>query len=172
MPHVRTLAFMNPEPNVPAPPANPVDRLCEQARHGDEAALQAYLDAGGDPSARHTDGTPLLHAFVRAAHLGGAARLVLAGADPDATDADQETALHAAAERGHYALLQLLLNAGANCLLVDRHGWRARQRVATDGTDGDRACWRLLWAHEHSQQMQRRLDNGLAPAGTAKRLRM
>ena len=93
------------------------------AIYGSAEVSRMLLDAGADVNPIDADAmSPLLYA----ASAGGAAliRVLLEyGADPNIVNPDGRTALHIAArENPLSAVAELLLNAGANTRIRDRHG--------------------------------------------------
>jgi hypothetical protein len=86
------------------------------------AMVTALLQAGADANPRYNGFTALFWA----SHKGNknSVKLLLAqpGIKLDEADPDGHTALMAAAEHGHTEIVEMLLNAGANVRITNRHG--------------------------------------------------
>ncbi|MDE0457725.1 MAG: ankyrin repeat domain-containing protein, partial [Chromatiales bacterium] len=113
-------AFSGPRPD-------PV--LFEAAGRGDAGAVRAWLARGGSASARHTDGTALLHWAQEYGHRDLALLLLREGADVNAVDRDEVTALHRAADRGDAGMVARLLREGADPGAASRRHGAALHRA-------------------------------------------
>lgn len=86
-------------------------------KRGDEAALQAALDAGLDPKMVNQNGWSLLMLTAVEGAIALGQSLLDEGADVNATNRHGETALSLAAGKGHLAFVELVMRRGAdrNC---------------------------------------------------------
>ncbi len=95
------------------------EQLYHYIKYGKLAAVEKYLDDGGDVNLSSRNNGTLL---IAAAFKGNARILTLLldrGANIDAMDKDGETALHTASGGGHVKCVKILLARGANTHL----GW-------------------------------------------------
>jgi ankyrin repeat protein len=125
-------AGANPRRQVPPNWFSPV---IVAVRENQPEMLLLLLQNGGDPNETDRMGwCPLHHAFGPSYERPDAIRaLVQHGAVVDSRDGLQRTALHRAAGFGHAESVQVLLDAGADPSLRDRHGYSAIQRAILTG---------------------------------------
>jgi ankyrin repeat protein len=107
--------------------------IWEAAETGDLAAIQAYVDSGGDLDLVDVDGyQPLVLAA-----FGGqreAVRLLLdKKADVDVCGVDGSTALHLAAQNGDVAITQLLVERGADQTVLAQNATTALWLAVQEG---------------------------------------
>ena len=138
---------MQPPMQPPTPSARerlPLDAL-HAAAAGDEAALAAWLDNGGNVDAREVDTQrTLLMAASYAGRVGAVALLLDRRASPDLRNRYGSTALICAANQGSLATASLLLSAGAHAAMRSASGSTAEQHAANQGHS---AVEQLLRSH-------------------------
>lgn len=102
---------------------------------GDEAAVQAALEAGQDVDALAPDGFTPLGLAVFFGHPELARLLLDAGADPSlqAANGQRSGPIHAAVTRGDLATLELLLLKGADANAAQQGGLRPIHEAAASG---------------------------------------
>jgi len=122
----------NPRRHVPPNGFSPV---VVAIRENHVATLIVLLEHGGDPNETDRMGwRPLHHAIGPDYERPDAIRaLVQHGAVVDTRDGQQRTALHRAVGFGHAESVRVLLAAGADPSLGDRHGYSAIQRAIVTG---------------------------------------
>jgi ankyrin repeat protein len=120
-------AAADARPRLPA-------RLLESVRNGDSAAVQAYLDSGGDVDAVDEEmGGTMLMTAASAGHEALAGLLLHAGASVDFRDGNGCTALATACFSQHDGMVVLLLRAGAALNNQDLLGLTALMVAALSG---------------------------------------
>lgn len=112
------------------------DPIVTSVAENEVAAVQRYLEEGGDPNMKTRDGKPLL--FIASGPKGGedVAKLLLdAGADPNAATEDGRTPLHNAAAWCDVEMVQLLIAGGVNLTLANGDGETALDVVCKSPAD-------------------------------------
>ena len=119
----------------------------------DEIGMEQLLAAGADPDglcgcATGESAVWAAALFNRPRHLS---RLLVAGANPDVISAAGNSPLHVAAMRGYDEIVEILLEAGADPMLLDQ-GIRDKPplvaNVRDDGTRRTAADWALRSGHQ------------------------
>ncbi len=87
--------------------------LADAAKAGDDAAVEALLQAGGNVDAPALDGTTALHWATYRDDTGMATRLIAAGADVDRTNRYGATPLSLACANANLTIVEQLLEVGA-----------------------------------------------------------
>lgn len=127
------------------------DDLCQAARDGDLARVEALLAEGVDVDADNADGNTAL--IQSTSHLDCLKALLSAGADVDAQGRKGMTALMVAASNGNLDAVERLLEAGADEGLEDEAG-----RTYENHAEGEVREWLQQEAREEDVE---RLDQTL-----------
>ena len=118
------------------------DDLCIAIMDGDDAAVQAHLDAGGSPDLR-SRGSPVVAAAAREKRLGIVRMLIKAGANLELVDNkyNNDTALTAGAREGALEVVEALLRAGAD---ESHRGYEGRTAAQWAQKQGHKSVVALL----------------------------
>ncbi len=108
-------------------------KLIEAVTNGDNAAVRASLEQGGDVNAQQVDGTTALHWAVRRNNLDVADLLIRAGADVRVTNRYGVSPLALACLNGNVAMVEKLLEAGADANSTQQGGESALMTAARTG---------------------------------------
>jgi ankyrin repeat protein len=112
-------------------PAEPLPAICEAARQGDLAAVQALVAAGADVNQQGPANRTPLHEAASYGHHDVVKWLLSKGAKVNAKslavrgEDAKATPLHRAVDRGHASVTALLLAHGANPNLKKSNGYTA-----------------------------------------------
>ena len=94
---------------------------------GHAKVVEILLEAGAEVNAKDDEGeTPLQQAAWRGHSLATQALLAMHDVDVNMTNNVGHTALHQASSSGQESVVHLLLNAGADPTILDKHGQSAR----------------------------------------------
>ena len=160
-------------------------QLCNAIRDGDDAAVQAHLDAGGSPDLKNSNGAPALVVAAANKRLGIVRMLIKAGANLElvteglvkrfvmgaqVVDTHNDTALTMGAQVGALEVVEALLRAGAD---PSHKGYEGRTAAEWAQENGHRQVAALLANPQllrEGDARRRGLADEALPAGTRLRV--
>ncbi len=124
---------------------SPEEAIPDAARRGDEKAVRALLEHGGDVDASQGDGMTALHWAAELGHQEIADLLIAAAADVEVkTRIGSYTPLHLASRGGHTRIVSMLLEAGGDPSAATTTSRVTPLHLAAAATGGSDAVGALL----------------------------